>query len=155
MWLTVNGIFKVSLVLSRLSFSVQTTLLSSSYSQHLLFKKLLILCMNYSGSFSWRYSDGKTDYYHCMEVSLSPTSPGLARPDKTLKYPNCRSSGQEERGEVRVLSGPLPGHHLHHQDQAEDSLLLLQSDRPLHPHRQHGCARLHPPPGLRGETVPR
>ena len=70
MWLTVNGIFKVSLVLSRLSFSVQTTLLSSSYSQHLLFKKLLILCMNYSGSFSWRYSDGKTDYYHWLYEGL-------------------------------------------------------------------------------------
>ena len=61
----------------------------------------------------------------------------------------------EERGEVRVLSGPLPGHHLHHQDQAENPLLLLQPDRPLHPHRQHGGARLHPPPGLWGETVPR
>ena len=54
-----------------------------------------------------------------------------------------------------MLPRPLPGHHLHHQDTQEDSLLLLQPHRSLHPHSQHGCSRLHPSPGLRGETVPR
>ena len=36
-----------------------------------------------------------------------------------------RSASNEKRGYLRVLSRALPGHHLHHQDQAEDSLLFL------------------------------
>ena len=67
--------------------------------------------------------------------------------------PVSRGAGCETRCPLRMLSLPLPGHHLHHHDQAEDPLLLLQPDRPLHPDRLHGGAGLHTSAGLGGETV--
>ena len=91
-----------------------------------------------------------------MEVKLFPSSQDPTLPDQKLNSSNfCRSSGQEERGEVRLLPRPLPGHHLHHQDTQADPLLLLQPDRSLHPDRQHGGAGLHPPPGLWREVITR
>ena len=52
-----------------------------------------------------------------------------------------------------MLSGAVPGHHLHHQDPPEDALLLLQPDRALSADRLHGGAGLHAAPGLRGEAL--
>ena len=66
--------------------------------------------------------------------------------------PGARSSREEEQRDVRLLPGALRGHHLHRPHQAENSLLFLQPDRALRPHLQHGPARLHSPPGLRGEA---
>ena len=63
-----------------------------------------------------------------------------------------RNARPEEQYRLRLLPGALRGHHLHHQHPAENSLLFLQPDRALRPHLQHGPARLHSPPGLRGET---
>ena len=67
----------------------------------------------------------------------------------------CRGAGQTERGDLRVLSGALSRHHVHDQDAEEDPLLLLQPHHPLHPHRLHGCAWLHPAPGLGREAFSR
>ena len=58
-------------------------------------------------------------------------------------YPRC--ARHQERGDIRVLSRTLPGHHLCDQNQEENSLLLLQPDRALSPHSIHGCAGIHPP----------
>ena len=37
--------------------------------------------------------------------------------------------------------------------QAADAVLLLQPDRAVPPHLQHGRARLHPAAGLGGEAI--
>ena len=42
-----------------------------------------------------------------------------------------------------MLPRALRGHHVHHQHAAAHPLLLLQPDRALRPHLQHGAARLH------------
>ena len=63
-----------------------------------------------------------------------------------------RGASQAKRGDLRMLSGALSGHHVHNQDAEEDAVLLLQPHHPLHPHRFHGCAWLHPAPGLWGEA---
>ena len=39
--------------------------------------------------------------------------------------------------------------------QAADAVLLLQPDRAVPPHLQHGRARLHPAAGLGGEAIAR
>ena len=52
-----------------------------------------------------------------------------------------------------MLPGAVSGHHVRHQDPAEDALLLLQPDRALSADRLHGGAGLHAAPGLRGEAV--
>ena len=67
----------------------------------------------------------------------------------------CRRTCNQKRGGVRVLSSALPRCHLHHQDPEENLVLLLQPDRPLRPHRLHGCPRLHLAARLRGEALPR
>lgn len=68
--------------------------------------------------------------------------------------PVSRGAGRAARCPLRMLPPvPLPGRHLHHHDQAEDPVLLLQPDRPLHPDCLHGGAGLHTSAGLRGETV--
>ena len=67
----------------------------------------------------------------------------------------CRRTCNQKRGGVRVLSSTLPRCHLHHQDPKENLVLLLQPDRPLRPHRLHGCPRLHLAARLRGEALPR
>ena len=51
-----------------------------------------------------------------------------------------------------MLSRALPGHHLHHQDPAEDDVLLLQSDRALPPHLLDGHPWLHSPTRLGREA---
>ena len=63
-----------------------------------------------------------------------------------------RGSCQAEPSYLRLLPWAVPWHHLHHQDQTENSLLFLQSDRALPAHRCHGRARLHAAPGLRREA---
>ena len=64
----------------------------------------------------------------------------------------CRGPGGQELHPLRLLPRPLPRHHLHHQDPAEDALLLLQPYRALHPDRLHGRPRLHAPAGLGRKT---
>ena len=64
---------------------------------------------------------------------------------------DCRSAREEEQCYIRLLSRAIRGHHLHCPHQKENSLLLLQSDRALRPHLQHGAARLHAAPGFRRE----
>ena len=54
-----------------------------------------------------------------------------------------------------MLPGAVPGHHVLHQDPAEDALLLLQSHHSLRADRLHGSAGLHPALGLWGEAVTR
>ena len=57
-------------------------------------------------------------------------------------------------GVIRIFQA-IPRHHLHHQDQTEDPLLLFQLDSALSPHLLHGCSRLHPSSRLWRETVVR
>ena len=64
-----------------------------------------------------------------------------------------RRTGGTARGVLRVLSGPLPGHHLHHQDPTTNALLLLQPDRALRADCLDGGARLHAAPRLGGEAL--
>ena len=65
-----------------------------------------------------------------------------------------RGASQAKRGDLRMLSGALSGHHVHNQDAEEDAVLLLQPHHPLHLDSLHGGARLHSAPGLRGEAIP-
>ena len=54
-----------------------------------------------------------------------------------------RRTCNQKRSCVRVLSSSLPRRDVHNQDQEENVVLLLQPDRPLRPHRLHGCARIY------------
>ena len=64
-----------------------------------------------------------------------------------------RSAGYSEWGDIRVLSRAIPRHHLHHQDQTADCVLLLQPDSSLCAHRLHGSPGIYPPARLRRETL--
>ena len=66
---------------------------------------------------------------------------------------SSRSPRNQERGDLRLLPGAVSGHHLHHQDQAEDAVLLHQPDCAVPADRLHGGAGLHAAPGLGGEVV--
>ena len=66
-----------------------------------------------------------------------------------------RCSWKTERSYLWVLPWTIPGHHLHHQDQAENSLLLFQLDRALSLDLLHGGPRLHSSSGLWREVITR
>ena len=62
-----------------------------------------------------------------------------------------RYARSEKQHHLWVLPWALRGHHLHHQDPAEDALLFLQPHRALSSDRLHGSLGLHSAPGLWGE----
>ena len=65
----------------------------------------------------------------------------------------CRRTSNQKQGDIRVLPRSLPRRDVHDQDPEANPLLFLQPDRPLRPHRLHGCARLHLAARLGGEAL--
>ena len=76
----------------------------------------------------------------------------LLMPQLWLILTLFRSACKAKRSDLRVLSGALPGHNLHHQAASKNLVLLLQPDSSLRAHRLHGCSWLHPPTRLGREA---
>ena len=63
----------------------------------------------------------------------------------------CPGACSEECQVLHLLWGTLPGHHLQHHHEEEDSLLHRQPDHPLHGHQLPHHPRVLPPVWQRGE----
>ncbi|XP_058796572.1 uncharacterized protein LOC131667266 isoform X6 [Phymastichus coffea] len=92
----------------------------------------------------------ESEYGGVKDLRITPSK--LWKPD-VLMY--NRHARQEEHDSVPVLPRALRRRDLHHPDTQAHALLLLQPDRAVRAHLQHGAARLHPATGLRREAHPR
>ena len=111
---------------------------------------------------SWTYDGYKVDLKLKAEAGDLGTYTNNGEWDllseKTLFKRNscnccCRRTSNQKQGDVRVLPRSLPRRDVHDQDPEANPLLFLQPDRPLRPHRLHGCARLHLAARLGGEAL--
>ena len=74
---------------------------------------------------------------------------------KPIKLSIFRSSCNQKRSDIWVLSWTIFGHHVQNTDPQTDGLLLLQPDSSLRAHCLYGCPGFHTPPRLWRKALPR